>query len=143
MWGAGDTTLLPVLVEQVRAGKLAWIGGGRHLTSTTHVDNTVEGLVLGAPSAARPGRPTSSPTARPSSSASSSRAARTQGVEPPDALDPDRPSPELLMEAGERAWSLLPLPGEPPLPRFAFWIASQECTLIDARAREHLGYAPV
>src|SRR5271154_2295782 len=53
VWGAGDTTLLPVMVEMARSGRFAWIGGGRHRTSTTHVDNTVEGLVL----AARSGRP--------------------------------------------------------------------------------------
>src|SRR5205807_6324040 len=48
VWGRGDTTLLPTLVELVRSGRFAWIGGGRHRTSTTHVDNAVEGLVLGA-----------------------------------------------------------------------------------------------
>ena len=34
--------------QMVRSGRWAWIGGGRHRTSTTHVDNTVQGLVLGA-----------------------------------------------------------------------------------------------
>ena len=48
VWGAGDTTLLPLLTEMARTGKLRWIGGGRQLTSTTHVENTVEGLVLAA-----------------------------------------------------------------------------------------------
>ena len=32
---------------------------------------------------------------------------------------------------------------EPPLTRFVYWIASQECTLIDAKARRELGYEPV
>ena len=31
-----------------RSGRFRWIGGGRQLTATTHVDNTVEGLWLGA-----------------------------------------------------------------------------------------------
>src|SRR3954447_1643348 len=48
VWGAGDTTLLPNIVEQARKGQWAWIGGGRNRTSTTHVDNTVEGLICGA-----------------------------------------------------------------------------------------------
>ena len=48
VWGRGDTTLLPRMVEMVRAGRFAWIGGGRHRTSVTHVDNVVEGLVLAA-----------------------------------------------------------------------------------------------
>jgi nucleoside-diphosphate-sugar epimerase len=50
VWGRGDTTLLPTMVELARSGRFARIGGGRHRTSTTHVDNAVEGLVLGASS---------------------------------------------------------------------------------------------
>ncbi len=142
VWGAGDTTLLPVLVEQARSGKLAWIGGGRQLTSTSHIDNTVEGLVL----AADRGRPGSAyfvldGPPRPFRDVVSGLL-RTQGVEPPERSIPT-PVARLLMEVGEAAWSVLPLGGEPPLPRFTFWVASQECTLIDARARRELGYAPV
>src|SRR3954464_12022921 len=48
VWGRGDTTLLPAMAEMVRAGRFAWVGGGRQRTSTTHVDNAVEGLVLAA-----------------------------------------------------------------------------------------------
>src|SRR5918998_3755981 len=48
VWGRGDTTLLPASAELVRSGRFRWVGGGRHLTDTTHVDNTVEGLWLGA-----------------------------------------------------------------------------------------------
>ena len=48
VWGRGDTTLLPTMVEMVRSGRFAWVGGGDHLTSITHVDNAVEGLILGA-----------------------------------------------------------------------------------------------
>ena len=55
VWGRGDTTLLPLLVEGTRSGAFRWVGGGRHLTSTTHIDNTVEGLVLRR--RARPRRP--------------------------------------------------------------------------------------
>ena len=48
VWGRGDTTLLPELVKLVESGRFRWIGGGGHLTDTTNVDNTVEGLWLGA-----------------------------------------------------------------------------------------------
>ena len=53
VWGKGDTTLLPEMVETVEAGKFAWVGGGRNVTDTAHVDNVVEGLLL----AAEKGRP--------------------------------------------------------------------------------------
>ena len=32
----------------MRSGRFRWVGGGGNLTATTHVDNTVEGLWLGA-----------------------------------------------------------------------------------------------
>lgn len=142
VWGAGDTSVLPILVEQAQSGSLAWIGGGRQLTSTTHIDNTVHGLLL----AAERGVPGSAyfvtdGPARPFREVVSGLL-RTQGVEPPS-RDIPRVVARALMEVGEAAWALLPLRGEPPLPRFAFWIASQECTLTDARAREQLGYEPV
>ena len=41
------------------------------------------------------------------------------------------------------AWRHLPLPGRPPLTRFAYWVSSQECTIRIDKAREQLGYAPV
>ena len=37
VWGEGDTSLLPKIVEEVRTGKFAWISGSRNLTSSCHV----------------------------------------------------------------------------------------------------------
>src|ERR1700742_3596387 len=48
IWGPDDTTLLPEIVGLARAGRWAWLGGGRYLTSTCHVDNVVEGALLAA-----------------------------------------------------------------------------------------------
>ncbi len=48
VWGPGDQTVLPTIVGMVESGKFAFIGGGKHRTSTTHVDNAVEGMVLAA-----------------------------------------------------------------------------------------------
>ena len=31
IWGPTDTTILPGLVDSIRSGRFAWIGGGRHL----------------------------------------------------------------------------------------------------------------
>ena len=59
------------------------------------------------------------------------------------AVSPAAAIARALAAAGETAWKLLPLPGAPPLTRFASWVASQECTLDDHRARVELGYTPV
>jgi nucleoside-diphosphate-sugar epimerase len=142
VWGAGDTTLLPSMAELVRRGRWRWIGGGRQLTATTHVDNTVEGLVLGA----ERGQPGSAYFVTDGSAVVFrefvTALLATQGVQAPDASLPV-PAARALAAAGEAAWRLLPLPGQPPLTRFALWVSSLECTLDDGKAREQLGYRPV
>jgi nucleoside-diphosphate-sugar epimerase len=125
VWGVGDTTLLPMMVEQVRAGKWAWVAGGRNRTSTTHVDNVVEGLLCGALRGA-PGNAyfvldDGGPVVF---REFVSELMRTQGVEPPS-----RSVPKVLARF--------------ILPTFAYWITTQDCILDDTKARTQLGYAPV
>ena len=142
VWGRGDTTLLPAMVELVRSGRFAWIGGGRHRTSTTHVDNAVHGLVLGA-ARGRPGNTYFVTDGEPIVFREFvGELLSTQGVKPPQRNIPS-PVAHLLAVASETAWRVLPLPGRPPLTRFAYWISSQECTIRIGKAREQLGYEPV
>ena len=142
VWGRGDTTLLPTMVQMVEAGRFAWVGGGEHLTSITHVDNTVEGLMLGAEKG-MPGNAYFVTDGDPVVFREFvSQLLRTQGVEPPT-----RSLPAWLAGAvatgGEAAWRGLHLGGQPPLTRFAYWVTSQECTIRIDKARDQLGYAPV
>jgi nucleoside-diphosphate-sugar epimerase len=142
VWGAGDTSLLPGIVAMVRAGRFAWIGGGRHRTDTTHVDSVVEGLVLAAAKGGdgqtyfvTDGEPVVFREFV-------SELISTQGVAVPTRSMP-APLAGMVAAVGETAWNLLPLPGRPPLSRFAFWVSSQECTINIAKARSELGYEPV
>jgi nucleoside-diphosphate-sugar epimerase len=66
----------------------------------------------------------------------------TQRVEAPTRNVPD-PVAHALAVAGEATWRGLPLPGQPPLTRFAYWVSGQECTINIDKAREQLGYSPV
>jgi nucleoside-diphosphate-sugar epimerase len=142
VWGRGDTTLLPLLTEAVRSGRFAWIGGGRHRTSTTHVDNTTQGLLLAAERGA-PGSVYFVTDGEPVVFRDFvTRLLQTQGVEPPSRSIP-RPVAAALAAASETAWRALPLPGRPPLTRLAVWVSGLETTIDITRAREELGYAPV
>jgi nucleoside-diphosphate-sugar epimerase len=140
VWGRGDTTLLPLLVEGTQTGAFRWVGGGRHRTSTTHIDNTVEGLLC----AAEHGRGGRAYFVTDDGDVVFrdfvGELIATQGVTAPTASVP-APVARALAAAAETAWKLLP--GTPPLTRFAAWVASLECTLDDTRARTELGYAPV
>jgi nucleoside-diphosphate-sugar epimerase len=142
VWGAGDTTLLPAMVELIEQGRFAWIGGGRHRTSVTHVDNAVEGLVLGA----RRGRPGAAYFVTDGHDVVFrefvSALVATRGVTPPGRSIP-APVASAAAAFAEAAWRTLHLAGRPPLDRFTVWVSSQECTLGITRARRELGYEPV
>jgi nucleoside-diphosphate-sugar epimerase len=142
VWGKGDTTLLPRLVEMARSGRLVWVGGGRHKTSITHVDNTVEGLLLGA-TRGRGGNAYFVTDGEPVVFREFvGELLLTQGVTPPTRSVPT-PVAAGLASAAEAAWRILPLGGQPPLTRFAYWVSSQECTIRIDKAREQLSYEPV
>ncbi len=142
VWGRGDTTLLPVMTEMVRAGRFAWIGGGRHRTSTTHVDNVVHGLLLGAERGAPGGVYFVTDGTPVVFRDFVTRLLATQGVTPPGRSLP-APVARAVATVGETAWRLLPLPGRPPLTRLAVWVSALETTIDITRARTELGYEPV
>ncbi len=142
VWGVGDTTLLPGIVAMVDSGRFAWIGGGRQLTDTTHVDNVVEGLLLAA-ERGRAGEAYFVTDGEPVVFREFvSAMLETKGVEAPGRTLPAWLA-GALAAAGEATWSMLPLPGEPPVTRFAVWVSSQECTIDISKARAELGYAPI
>jgi nucleoside-diphosphate-sugar epimerase len=142
VWGVGDTSVTPAIAEAVRRGRFSWIGGGRHRTSTTHVDNAVEGLVLGA-ERGRPGEAYFVTDGEPVVFRDFvTGLLATQGVEIPDRNVPPwvvRP----LAAVAETLWRVLPLRGQPPITRFAVWVASLDCTIDISKARSELGYEPV
>jgi nucleoside-diphosphate-sugar epimerase len=138
IWGAGDTTLLPELIEGARSGALMWIGRGRYPTSTCHVRNVCEGLVKAA-ERGTPGATYFLTDGEPVEFRTFIEALlRTQGVEPPT-----RSAPYALVkafsyvtDAAARALHL----GRPRLPYTAFLLIGEEVTVNDARARRELGY---
>ena len=142
VWGPGDNTVLPGLMDAVRSKRFSWIGGGEHRTSTTHVDNVVEGLVLGA-ERGRPGEAYFVTDGEPVVFREFvTELLGTHGVEPPDRNAP-RALVRALAAASEGAWRVLPLRGSPPVTRIACWLASLETTIDISKAREQLGYEPV
>jgi nucleoside-diphosphate-sugar epimerase len=142
VWGKDDTSLLPQIVDMVKSGKFAWIGGGRQHTATTHIDNTVEGLVLAA-ERGKPGGVYFVTDGDPVVFREFvSELIRTQGLDPPSRSVPLAVA-RAVAAAGEEAWKLLKRGGRPPLTRFAVWVSALECTIDDSLARSELGYREV
>src|SRR5919197_5336944 len=142
VWGKGDTTLVPALIELVDSGRFRWIGGGTHLTAITHVDNTVEGLWLGATKAPAGGVYFVTDGDPVVFKDFVGAMIATQGVRTPDKTIPLGVA-KAAAAASEGAWRALKRPGHPPLTRFAVWASGMECTIDISRARRDLGYEPV
>lgn len=140
IWGEGDTTLLPRLEEAAKSGQWAWIAGGRYRTSTCHVDNVVEGMILAA-DRGRHGQAYFLTDGDPVEFRTFvEKMARTQGIELGS-----RSLPRWF------AWSLasgfdglrsIGVHKLPPLSRTAVKLVGEEVTVSDRRAREELGYRP-
>ncbi|MEA2350152.1 MAG: hypothetical protein QOG86_1093 [Thermoleophilaceae bacterium] len=142
VWGVGDASILPSLKQAVERGRFSWIDGGRHRTSTTHVDNPGVGLGLGA-ERGRPGEVYFVTDGEPVVFRDFvTELLATQGVEIPDKKVPAGVVRRLAVVA-ETLWRVLPLRGEPPITRFAVWVASLDCTIDISKARGELGYQPV
>jgi nucleoside-diphosphate-sugar epimerase len=132
IWGAGDTNLLPKIVELVKRGRFGWIGGGRYLTSTCHVDNVVEGILLAAERGV-PGEIYFLTDGEPVElRAFLTQVLATYGVDPGD-----RNVPRWLARtvAAVTGWMK-----HPPVTRTAIALVGQEVTVVDAKARRELGY---
>lgn len=139
IWGKDDTNILPQLIQMIQSGSFMWIDQGRYLTSTTHVDNVCEGLLLaaeygrgGAIYFVTDGEPVEF-------RAFLTTMLSTQGVDPGE-----RSLPRWLARTiawwSEWTWRTFRLQGAPPLPRATVRVIGEEVTVSDARARRELGY---
>ena len=140
IWGAGDTSLwLPQLVKAVRSGSFRWIDGGHHLTSTAHVANVCESLLLAA-ERGRGGEIYFVTDGEPVEVRGFITAVlATQGVEPGTASVP-RWLALAMATAGEWVWRTFNLKGAPPLTQGIVRTIGEEVTVNDAKARRELGY---
>ena len=133
IWGKGDLNVLPKLVDTVKRGKFAWIGGGRYLTSTCHVDNVIEGALLAADRGA-PGEVYFLTDGEPVEfRAFVTQLVATQGVEVGT-----RNVPRWLARGVAAATSWMKAP---PLTKTALALIGVEVTVDDGKARRELGYA--
>ncbi|MBW4616290.1 MAG: NAD-dependent epimerase/dehydratase family protein [Desmonostoc vinosum HA7617-LM4] len=142
VWGKGDTTLLPRFIKTMRNGEFTWISGGHYLTSTCHVKNLCEGLILAA-ERGRGGEIYFISDGLPIEFRSFiTELARTQGVEPGTRSIP-RWLVWTLAWFLESAWKLFKFKGSPSITRTALSMIGSEVTVDDTKARRELGYTPI
>jgi nucleoside-diphosphate-sugar epimerase len=133
IWGKGDTSVLPEMIEAVKRKRFSWIGGGHYLTSTCHVANVVEGAILAAEhgSGGEIYFLTDGPPVEFREFITALLA--TQGV---DAGARDVPKWIAKTAATMTSWMKRPL-----VTRTELALISHEVTVDDSKARRELGYA--
>ncbi len=146
IWGPGDNQLLPRLVERARAGRLRFVGGGDNVIDTTYIDNAAQAHFdafahLG-PGTACAGRAYFISNGEPlpvrgiiNSLLRAAGAPEVAGSIPFGAAF-------AIGAACEAAWTLLPLPGEPPMTRFLAEQLSTTHWYDMAPATRDFGYRP-
>lgn len=139
VWGPGDSSLLPKVIQAVKEKRFMWIGGGHVLTSTCHVDNVVDGARL----AALKGEPGQiyflSDGAPVEMRAFLTDLLATRSVDP-GAREVSLGLAQTLATLGEGAWNAFHIKGPPPVTRLSIALLFLQVTVRDARARKELGY---
>ena len=139
IWGRDDTSVLAALAAAVKAGRFMWMDGGRYPTSTAHVDNVCEGLLLAA-ERGRGGEAYFVTDGAPVELREFvTRMLATRGVDPGDRSLP-KGLVLLIARVSEWVWETFGLKGEPPATRMAVHLFGEPVTVNDAKARRELGY---
>jgi len=139
IWGNDDTSVLAALAAAVKAGRFMWMDGGRYPTSTAHVDNVCEGLLLAAEKG-RGGEAYFVTDGAPVELRGFvTQMLATRGVDPGDKSVP-KGVVLLIARIGEWVWETFGLKGEPPATRMAVHLFGEPVTVNDTKARRELGY---
>lgn len=139
IWGNDDSSVLSQLEHAVNAGRFMWIDGGRYPTSTCHVDNLCEGLLLAA-ERGRGGEIYFVTDGEPVELRGFLTAMlRTRGVDSGERCMPHALALSIAT-AAEKLWDLLGLRSPPPVTRMAVRLLGEPVTVRDDKARRELGY---
>jgi nucleoside-diphosphate-sugar epimerase len=142
VWGNDDTSVLAALAAAVKAGRFMWMDGGDYPTSTCHVDNLCEALLLAADKG-RGGEAYFVTDGAPVQLREFvTKMLASRGVDPGDKSVPGALALAFAYVA-EFIWEILGLAGihgEPPVTRMAVHLFGEPVTVNDAKARRELGY---
>ena len=141
VWGPGDTSILPTIIEMVTREKFMWLNNGEALTSTTYIDNLTQ-CVERALGRGQGGHAYFVADKQVNTMKSFlTRMLETQGI-----TIPEKSVPAWLAKTAafivETIWRLFRIKSKPPMTRFGVSMLAANCTVKTDKARRELGYAP-
>ncbi len=141
IWGPRDTSVLPAILRMAATNSWAWLDGGRHETSTTHVANLVHAITLALTRDAGGEAYFIADAERSTIRSFLEQLTATQGVHLPE-----RSMPGALARGAawtvEGIWRLFRIRRPPPMTLFAISMMSRTITVRTDRAKQALAYTP-
>jgi len=142
IWGGRDDVFTKSIAEATRAGKMMFIDGGTHSIVTSHVDNTIRGILLALQKGVGGEAYFVFDDGTVRTRDFFGRLLRTQGLEAPDRSIPYAVA-WTMASLAEAAWKVFHRPGSPPVNRELVKLTGGPFVVSDRKARAELGYAPV
>jgi nucleoside-diphosphate-sugar epimerase len=142
VWGPGDQTVLPVLINMIKQNKFFWINGGKNITSHTHIYNTVEGIRCLINN--WKGNEVYFITDEEVHSYKEflTKYINTQGITIKDKSLPKGVA-RFMADIMESIWKLFNLKSTPPITKFPAYMMSSNFIINIAKAKKDLHYKPV
>lgn len=143
IFGPGDTSILPRLVDRLEKGRLRVIGDGKNITDLTYIENVVDALILCATSP-------QTTLGKKYNISNGEPVLMWEMIERLcDELGYDFPQQRISYEVALTAAAFLEtlyarLPGrpEPPFTRYVVGLLAKSTTLDISAARREIGYQP-
>ena len=142
IWGGEGDVFTESIAEATRAGKMVLIDGGRYALVTSHVDNTVHGILLALGKGVGGEAYFVFDDDIVQTRDFFARLLHTRGLQAPNKSIPFRPA-WMMASLMEAAWKVLRRPGSPPVTRELVKLTGGPFVVSDQKARTDLGYAPV
>jgi nucleoside-diphosphate-sugar epimerase len=143
IFGPGDTTILPRLIDRLESGRLPIVGNGKNIADLSYIDNVVDALLLCAESPDTTlGKKYNITNGEPVMMWEMiHKLTHALGIPFPTQRVPHR-IVEGAAGAMEVIYWLIPGQPEPPLTRYSVAVICRSTTLDISAARHDLGYVP-
>lgn len=142
VWGPGDQTVLPAVIEMIKNGKFMWINKGLNMTSHTHIFNLIHGVDCLIENWCQNEIFFITDEETHSLKFFLTKYLETEGVKPSNKSIP-KWIIRILASIIEISWKLFHLKGQPPLTRFSTYMLSSNLTISSKKALNLLGYKPI
>jgi len=142
IWGGRNDVFTRSIAEATRAGKMMFIDGGAHSIVTSHIDNTIRGILLALQKGVGGQAYFVFDEGTIRTRDFFGGLLRTQGLEAPDRSIPYGVA-WTMASLAEAAWKVFHRPGSPPVNRELVKLTGSPFVVSDRKARAELGYAPV